>query len=166
MCPTTLFPFLGFFSVGMGVLGLVLSLNPQCEYPERRLVAPIVKMFVWSCVGLFFFVLGGTIPWINPTMTISICPESLLLSPLFVYAIKYAVTHYYAPPYWRWRLSSWAGHNRFGLLDFAKLHSGPGERACFKVVLQDASGKERQAEVTLGSRAGFNLNHVDLVWLD
>jgi hypothetical protein len=165
MCPSTLIPILGFFCIGVGAFGLLSSLYPRCEYPERRLVVPIVKTCIWSGAGFFLLALGGMIPFLGTgsKCRISIpCPMCWVLGLALLYVLKIILT----PHYLRWRLSSWASHNGFVLLDFGKLHGSSGERPCFRVALQDASGKERKAEVTLGSNAGFNQNHVNLVWLD
>jgi len=174
MCLSILLPILGFFAIGVGVLGLLSSLYPKCEYPERRLAAPIVRMLLWSSFGLLMLAIGGMIPLPSGTYEInSISLPSpitllpyLILAYLSVYLLINPLKFFVSPNYWHWRLSSWAGRNRFAILDFTKLHSGPGERPCFRVVLRDASGKERKAEVTLGGRTGPNLNHVNVVWLD
>ena len=171
MCLTKFIPILfGFLFIGIGVYGLLSSLNPRCEYPERRLVAPIVKMLIWSSIGLYLFMMGGIIPVPSgtcPKTPIPLpCPTTAIMYLVIVYALIYFLKLLVPPRYWRWRLSSWADHNRFALLDFVKLHSASGERACFRVVLRDASGKERKAEVTLGSNGSFNPNLVNLLWLD
>jgi hypothetical protein len=165
--PFTSFPFIiGLALVGLGVLTLVLSFNPRCEYPERRLVAPIAKAVFFAGIG--FLLLAAEFVDTCPKGPIPIpCPKYLVLF-LFLGCVSYRVlTFYVSPHYWRRRLSSWAGRNHFAVLDFAQLHGGVSEKqTCFRVVLQDESGKDRRAEVTLGSNGGFNLNHVSLVWLD
>jgi hypothetical protein len=163
----TSFPFLiGLLFVGLGILTLVLSLNPGCKYPERRLAAPITKATVMGWLGALLII--ATFVDTCPKGRVSLpCPRYLFLFCLLAYLVYRVVTFYASPHYWRQRLSSWADYNHFAILDFARLHGGVSEKqACFRVVLHDESGKDRRAEITLGSRAGLNLNHVNLVWLD
>lgn len=169
MCSVPLFPVFGFLIIGLGIFGLVVSLNPRCEYPERRLVAPIVKMLLLSSVGLFLLTMGGTNSCSGtcPKDPIQLpCPALMVLCLALLFVLIQVIRFFVSPYYWRRRLSSWASHNRFALLDFGKLHSGSGTGTCFRVVLRDASGKERKAEATFAGNIGFNLNHVDIVWLD
>jgi hypothetical protein len=166
MCFTS-FPFIiGLILVGLGSLTLVLSFNPRCEYPERRLVAPIVKAIVFGGIGILLLVANfvDTCPK-GPIMLP--CPKFLFLFAVLGYVSYRVLTFYASPHYWRRRLSSWADYNHFAVLDFARLYGGTSaKQTCFRVVLQDELGTDRKAEVTLGSNGGFNLNHVNLVWLD
>jgi hypothetical protein len=166
MCFTS-FPFIiGFLLVGLGGLTLVLSFNPRCEYPERRLVAPIVKAGVFSVIGLLL--LASEFVDTCPKGPIRLpCPQYLFLFLVLGYVLFRLLTFYASPHYWRRRLSCWADCNHFAILDFARLYGGvSAKQTCFRVVLQDESGQDRRAEVMLGSNGGFNLNHVNLVWLD
>jgi hypothetical protein len=169
MCPMTLLPLLGFCAIGFGIFELTVSFFPRCEYPERRLAAPIAKTIVWSGIGFVLLALGGMLPWGGNCGTCSIrlpCPISLLLSLTLVYILFCVVKLVLSPYYWHYRLAAWANRNGFSLLEYGKMHGGMGDRPCFRTVLRDAQGKDRKAEVTLGSKGGFNLNHVDLLWLD
>jgi hypothetical protein len=166
MCFTS-FPFIiGLLLVGLAVLTLVLSFNPRCEYPERRLVAPLVKAGILGGIG--FLLVAAEFVDTCPKEPIRIpCPQYLFLFAVLGYVSYRLLTFYASPHYWRQRLSSWAGYNHFAMLDFARLYGGASaKQTCFRVVLQDESGKDRRAEVTLGSNGGFDLNYVNLVWLD
>jgi hypothetical protein len=169
MCAVPIFPVFGLIFIGVGVFGLLLSLYPRCEYPEGRLLAPIVKMLVLSGFGLLLLALDLIAPpcgSCSAASTRTVLPASLVLLLIFAYVLVRVLTFFMSPYYWRRRLSSWADHNHFAILDFGQLYSRAGEPACFRVVLRDASGKERRAEATFKKNAGFNLNHVNLVWLD
>jgi hypothetical protein len=166
MCFTS-FPFIiGLLLVGLGVLTLFLSFNTRCEYPERRLVAPLVKASILGGIGLLL--VAAVFVDTCPKEPIRLpCPKFLFLFAVLGYVSYRVLTFYASPHYWRRRLLSWAGYNHFAMLDFARLYGGvSAKQTCFRVVLQDESGKDRRAEVTLGSNGGFDLNFVNLVWLD
>jgi hypothetical protein len=169
MCNVPIFPLFGLIFIGIGVFGLLSSLYPRCEYPERRLVTPIVKMLILSGFGLFLLVLELIAPPCGscstaPTRTVY--PASLVLYLIAAYVAIHVLTVFLSPHYWRRRLSSWADYNHFAILDFGQLHSRAGEPACFRIVLRDPAGRERRAEATFRRNTSFNLNHVNLVWLD
>jgi hypothetical protein len=166
MCFTSFTFIIGLVLVGLGGLTLVLSFHPRCKYPEGRLAAPLVKATVLSGIGFLF--IAAEFVDTCPKKPIPIpCPNFLVLFAVVGYVSYRVLTFYVSPHYWRRRLSSWAGHNHFAILDFARLYGGVSEKqTCFRVVLQDEAGRDRKAEVTLGSNGGFNLNHVSLVWLD